>query len=127
MQKPAQSQLQPIHGGRDDITKFYSKYSDIDAAQRADAEAKAIEGLFDTRRRFKIDASPDQPTRRGSIERLLGDLLDRLSRLGFGSVFRHRFRADLNGLHVVKVIVPRCENIETDPRRMGPRLLARVL
>ena len=50
-----------------------------------------------------------------------------MAKAGFGSVYRYRFRVELNGLHVVKIIVPRCEDADSAPRRIGPRLWAQVL
>jgi len=122
----AQSRLSHIHGGRDDITRFYSKYSGLSRASRADMEAAMMRKMFDETRRIDFAAVPHEPSKRHSLAAVLDDVLRRLSAAGFGSVFRHRFRVDLNGLHVVKVVVPKCENIEDQARRIGPRLLARI-
>ena len=59
-------------------------------------------------------------------------VLARLVSLNFGPVLRHRMTmgnggAELLGLHVVKVVVPRCETLLSPHPRMGPRLLARVV
>ena len=57
---------------------------------------------------------------------LLDGLLGTLVGAGFLRVYRHRFGIDLGGLHVVKVVVPRCEDVENNPSRMGRRLFAGV-
>jgi ribosomal protein S12 methylthiotransferase accessory factor len=123
----AQSRLSHVHGGRDDITRFYAKYDDGDPPRRRGAETHLIDAVFDETRPCRLDDLPHEPTRRRSIAKVLDDLLERLAGAGFGVVHRHRFRIDLDGLHVVKVVVPKCEDVENDPRRMGPRLLAKVL
>lgn len=123
----AQSRLSHIHGGRDDITKFYAKYTDMAPSARGDADAKAVRSMFQRDRRIELAAVPHEASRRRSLSAVLDDVLKRLSRSGFESVFRHRFRLDLNGLHVVKVIVPKCEDVEDNATRIGPRLLARIL
>jgi ribosomal protein S12 methylthiotransferase accessory factor len=123
----AQSRLSHVHGGRDDITRFYAKYDDGDPPRRREEEARLINDVFDETRPCLFDELPHEPTRRTSIAEVLDDLLGRLAQAGFGVVHRHRFRLDLDGLHVVKVVVPKCEDVEIDTRRMGPRLLARVL
>jgi ribosomal protein S12 methylthiotransferase accessory factor len=122
----AQSRLSHIHGGRDDITRFYSKYTGLSRSCRAEMEAAMMRKMFDETRRVDFAAVPHEPSKRHSLTAVLGDVLRRLSEAGFGSVFRHRFRAELNGLHVVKVVVPKCENIEDQARRIGPRLMARI-
>jgi ribosomal protein S12 methylthiotransferase accessory factor len=122
----AQSRLSHIHGGRDDITRFYSKYTGLSRESRADMEAAMLRKMFDETRRIDFATVPHEPSTRHSLSAVLDDVLRRLSAAGFGSVFRHRFRTELDGLHVVKVVVPKCENIEDQARRIGPRLLARV-
>ena len=77
-------------------------------------------------RSVPFDAVPEVEPGGRSISELLGDLLADLRRRGFGQVFRHRFRVDLSGLHVVKVVVPRCEELDVPVRRMGARLFERV-
>jgi ribosomal protein S12 methylthiotransferase accessory factor len=127
----AQSRLSHIHGGRDDITTFYAKYAP-QARARARAEpsrsdAARVARLLDRSRTVRYAAVPHDPPAGRSLGQLLEALLARLAQAGFGAVFRHRFRLELNGLHVVKVIVPRCEDVESAPWRIGPRLWAEVL
>lgn len=123
----AQSRLSHIHGGRDDITAFYAKYQGSTGTARLDTDRQAVATLFDRTRRIGFDEVADVSSKRRSIAAVLADVLQILARAGFENVFRHCFRIDLNGLHVVKVIVPKCENVEDGRRRIGPRLLARIL
>ena len=123
----AQSRLSHIHGGRDDITTFFSKYADGDGTARRQGEAGARRRIFDRRRRVRYSELPDGRCADTSVNDMLAGLLGRLARRGFGTAARHRFDLDLDGLHVVKVVVPKCEDVEHGPRRIGPRLLRRIV
>jgi YcaO-like protein with predicted kinase domain len=123
----AQSRLSCIHGGREDVTDFYAKYDARNRDARDRAESALLQAAFDKTRRIDFEAVPGAPLDAPPLSGLLDDLLQRLSGAGFGSVLRHRFSVDLNGLHVVKVIVPKCEDVVHDRRRIGPRLLARIV
>lgn len=121
----AQSRLSHIHGGRDDITRFYATHGD-DKPQAVPAhETLAYREGFDTTRQATWAELPSVPCEGQSLSELLVGLLGRLRALGFRQVLRHRFSLDLAGLHVVKVVVPGCESIEHELDRMGPRLYAR--
>lgn len=122
----AQSRLSHIHGGRDDITMFYSKYDDQTSAA-ADAEARLIQAIFAKERTIRFAAIPNAPAKDLGLADVLQALLQAMAARGFGAVFRHRFDIDLHGLHVTKVVVPKCEDVEHNPRRIGSRLLARIL
>lgn len=118
----AQSRLSHVHGGRDDVTGFFAKRRD--GAALAARRALHLGRCFDGRRRARYAALPHAPIVDRSLAQTLDGLLTRLAAAGFGSVLRHRFAVDLNGLHVVKVIVPRCEDVDGGPARIGPRLWA---
>jgi len=123
----AQSRLSLIHGGRDDITGFYEKYRLQPATERRSMESEVLARIFG---RSRTRAWPDLPpgwAPAGPLPAVLDGLLSRLRDSGFDTVFRHRFDVALNGLSVVKVIVPRCENTEHGSRRVGPRLLAHAV
>ncbi len=122
----AQSRLSHIHGGRDDITRFFGRY-DGRAPSGLEESSRLIDQAFDPARKIRFDAVPHEPSRRRSLGKVLDDVLERLSRAGFDTVLRHRFRLELGGLSVVKVVVPRCEVGETDSRRLGPRLLTQIV
>jgi ribosomal protein S12 methylthiotransferase accessory factor len=122
----AQSRLSHIHGGRDDVTRFYSKYAERDASFRSKMEKRQLEAIFDVGRVMHFDAVPQEMESHTSAGDILGDLLERLSRVRFNSVFRYRFPMPSDSLHVVKMVVPKCEDIEHS-RRIGPRLLASVI
>jgi len=60
------------------------------------------------------------------------ELLRRLAMAGLTRVFRYRMYVDRNkdallGLHVVKVVVPRCESALGSHVRMGPRMMERIM
>ncbi|WP_077038260.1 YcaO-like family protein [Pelomonas sp. KK5] len=116
----AQSRLSLIHGGREDITAFYAKYRRPEA--RRDGDARLREQLFDASRRIAFAKVPDRrPPADASLDEILAELLR-----GLPPVLRHRFDpAGLDGLEVVRVIVPGCA--PNTPGRLTPRLLDRVL
>ena len=120
----AQSRLSHIHGGRDDITNFYAKYA---RSGDGEAEAGVIGRLFDHGRQARYESLPHEPSAGRSLTGMLVMLLERMAKAGFGAAYRYRFRIDLNGLQVVKIVVPRCEDADSAPRRIGPRLWAQVL
>jgi len=121
----AQSRLSHIHGGRDDITKFYSKYDARSAT--ADAQSRLIRAIFAKDRTIRFSAVPTVAAQDLGVPETLRSLLEEMAVRGLGSVFRHRFEIELHGLHVTRVVVPKCEDVEHNPRRIGPRLLARIL
>jgi ribosomal protein S12 methylthiotransferase accessory factor len=123
----AQSRLSTIHGGRDDITDFYAKYTTMSPARRKAAERRVTAGMFDRTRTVGWSSIPHRPGDGRPLPAVLDDVLGAVSRAGFPAVFRHAFRVRLAGLHVVKVIVPASENVEADPRRIGRRLLDRIM
>jgi ribosomal protein S12 methylthiotransferase accessory factor len=129
----AQSRLTFIHGGRDDVTRFYAKYRPTGRQARQDGEARFVASLTDSSRNVEWREVPaalwDGAADPGAM---LAELLAHLRSLGFGCVLRRRMEMggsgiDLGEIHVVRVIVPRCEVVDRDEVRMGPRLMKRVL
>jgi ribosomal protein S12 methylthiotransferase accessory factor len=118
----AQSRLTTIHGGREDVTRFYASYDDARRQERAKRIAATLSEVFDTTRRVAFDEVDEMTSVEDSVPAILQRLRERLADGGFAQVFRHRFAVDLGGLHVVKVIVARCEDMEHPPQRMGTRL-----
>ncbi len=118
----AQSRAGHIHGGRADVTDFYERCAPENAARRRASDAATVAACFDTGRRIAFTDIPQLAIDGLSVSTLLDVVLERLRERGFASVLRHRFAADLRGLHVVKVVVPCCEDFDTDSRRIGPRL-----
>ena len=123
----AQSRLSHIHGGREDITGFYATHTEWKASTRKERQGRLVSRMFDERRRIEFDAVPHDPCEGASLPEVLDRVLDLLAGAGFATVYRHRFAAELGNLHVVKVVVPKCEQFEPDSRRIGPRLLARII
>jgi ribosomal protein S12 methylthiotransferase accessory factor len=123
----AQSRLSLIHGGRDDITRFYAQRHGPQGTGRREAASQVLGRIFDRTRCIDYAAVPAGPTPAATLPALQAQLLTLLHERGFADVFRHRFELDLDGLAVVKVVVPRCENTEQGVRRIGPRLLAQAL
>jgi ribosomal protein S12 methylthiotransferase accessory factor len=125
----AQSRLGLIHGGRDDVTSFFGKYRRGREAAERESEDGVVAGLA-AGRRIGFGATPNVGSR--SIRQALTSVLARLTAQGFGHALRRRMTpidggAELNGLHVVKVVVPRCEALfPPGSVRMGPRLWARL-
>lgn len=123
----AQSRLSTLHGGRDDIVGFYDKYTQIDPARRREREGRLIAAMEDADGAIAFPDVDQTPTAGKPLPELLADLLERLRGIGLGSVLRHRFATDLDGMHALRIVVPRCECSESDLKRMGPRLLSAVM
>lgn len=124
----AQARLSLIHGGRDDITGFYAKYQGQPRDERRSAESRLLARLFSRAGQIAWHEVPSGPAvARGGAAALQAQLLALLASSGFPAAFRHRYALDLDGLAVVRVVVPRCENTEHGARRLGPRLLQQVL
>jgi ribosomal protein S12 methylthiotransferase accessory factor len=122
----AQSRLSTLHGGRDDIVEYYAKYVQRDPARRRHDEGRLVAELEDEAGAVRFADLDQAPVADRTLPELLDDLLQRLRAHGFTSVLRHRFAADLDGLHALRIVIPRCECLAADARRMGPRLLAAV-
>lgn len=123
----AQSRLSTLHGGRDDIVDFYEKYTQIDPARRREREARLVAAVDDTTGAIAFSDVEQIATAGKSLPELLADLLERLRSVGLGSVLRYRFAADLDGMHALRIVVPRCECSDSDLQRMGPRLMSAVM
>ena len=123
----AQSRLSTLHGGRDDIVGFYDKYTQIDPARRREREARLVAAVEDADGAIAFSDVEQIATAGKPLAELLADLLERLRSIGLGSVLRYRFAADLDGMHALRIVVPRCECSESDLQRMGPRLLSAVM
>ena len=121
----AQSRLSTLHGGRDDITRFYTKYR-LAPDLRAGMESRVVDNMFDESRRIVFESIPRRMSSGRSVTAVLNDVLDSLRRAGLPLVLRHSFPMPLNGLHVVKVVVPMTELVDGDSRRIGRRLLKRI-
>ena len=85
--------------------------------------------LMDRQRMTELNETPHFAAR--SVRAAYVEVFERLAAHGFKHVFRRQMRlagdpAGLRGLHVVKVVVPRCEFAAGPHVRMGPRLLAGV-
>jgi ribosomal protein S12 methylthiotransferase accessory factor len=82
--------------------------------------------LLSPRRAMPFEDAPDFPFR--SVDSALKALLARLAGKGFVHVFRRQMPVRVDGfarneLHVVKIVVPRCEFAAGAHMRMGPRLI----
>lgn len=119
----AQSRLSAIHGGRDDLTGFYATL-DAQGGARDVRTTLAYREAFDRSRRVRWADLPSLPLQGLDVDTLLARLLQRLAGLGFGKVLRHRFDAALDGLQVVKITVPGCQEADEPLERAGRRLLA---
>lgn len=121
----AQSRLSGVHGGRDDITTFFDHVRAEGACPDA-RERPAYQQAFDTRRTVAWADIPSLMSAPDSLEELLQQVLHSLARLGFAHVLRYRFDIDLPGLHVMKVIVPRTQEMSDHSPRVGRRLYQRA-
>lgn len=121
----AQSRLGLIHGGRDDVTLYYKDFAALSEQERSAAVSQQPELWFDTHRRIHFRDVPSRPVVRRSLAQHVGDLIVELGRRGFPAVARHRFETGLDGLEVVRIVIPRCEDLWSGRLRPGLRWLAR--
>lgn len=94
------------------------------AAVAASAQASALEHT-----ELAFADLPSTPC--GSVHEALADVVSRLRARGLSWVLRRQLNqapdaSDLDGLHVVKVLVPGCESITGDAVRIGRRLARRL-
>ena len=119
----AQSRLSLIQGAREDITGYFDH--DRDLGQRQDR--RVVDARFEPVRRVAYARLPDHRPSTKSVPQMLQSLTNELARRGFKQVYRYCFDRDLGDISVVKLVVPKCENIRHDSNRIGPRLLAKIL
>ena len=123
----AQSRLSCIHGGRDDVLRFYDRMGAADHATRFDDTDKHARAMFSSARSLRFDAVPTVDTAGTDIGTVLDGLVQSLPEAGFPRVYRHRFATPMPDLHVARVIVPGCEDVDDPPTHMGRRLRRRIL
>jgi len=125
----AQTRLWVIQFGRDDMADVRAHSGPEPTGARHAAIQVLKAHVLQTTRTTSLEAVPNVAC--SSIETALNDLLSRMAAQDMPWVFRRRLDANVPGagatdLHVVKVVVPRCECALSKGPRMGPRLLARV-
>lgn len=125
----AQSRLTTIHGGRDDITGFYSKYTRADAKQLARLEDRIVAAAKDGSRRISYHDVPHVDVLSPTV--MLRELQAHLALSGFDCICRCQLAPrvpgiDMGDLHVVKLVVPRSESAH-EQLHIGPRLMDRML
>lgn len=128
----AQSRLTFIHGGWDCVGYRYEPPDDAHAQHEAGVNLLAE--LRDRTRQAAYDPTPWAACASDDPAEVLAALLADLGARGYPDVFRHRYAVDTldadppdGSLHVVRVVVPRCEYAGLGTRRMGPRLYQRMI
>ncbi len=123
----AQARLSVIHGGRDDVTRFFDKF-DRPPDERLAAEAALMARIAAPAGGVRFSQVPQ--ARWGSVGSGLAALRRRLAAQGLRWLFRHRLAwpagPGVPPLAVVKLVVPGLEVLEPHNRRVGLRLMARL-
>ena len=122
----AQSRASCIHGGREDLVTYYAKYTQVDAATRHERERAFVDKAFDSRDSLPFERVSHRANLGRSCPEVLDRLLHHIVKAGFPAIYRHPFAVDLDRLHVVKVVIARCEGTEVEHGRIGPRLFAQA-
>lgn len=122
----AQSRLSVIHGGRDDITDFYDEVERQRGRRDARRTLAAAEAFDRSRSTRWADLPTPEIDGADTLDGLLSQLVLRLAARGFPRVLRHRFDAALDGLQVVRIVVPRCQEAALPLQRAGRRMLDRA-
>lgn len=112
-----------IHGGRDDLTDYYSLFDGWSAQRRREHVEQMAATAARRDRVVSFDDVPDRMPAGGGIAGAYEALLDGLDRAGLDQVLRVVYTAPDQPLHVVRVLVPGCEfYFEGRTRRVGRRL-----
>jgi ribosomal protein S12 methylthiotransferase accessory factor len=123
----AQSRLSHIHGGRDDIVRFYPSYSGHNPMQQATIQKRIIGKLTESRGQMSFHEIEVTPSTSASVDEELQRVEALLARNGFTEIFFHEFATPSPDLSVVKVIVPKLEHIDAQTTRVGRRAIEAVL
>lgn len=124
----AQSRLSHIHGGRDDITHFYSKYAKWDKADRVKVESEVKRRALNAAGMlsFQDVVTSVQNERGNSMNEIISRLIHLVRVNNLGPIYRYTFKHRIPGISVVKVVVARAEHIEHNLKRMGTRMFSAV-
>jgi len=114
-----QSRLTVIHGGRDDIEDHRSLFRKMERDDRADLVAR-MKGNEQTRIEFDNISSLSATSSDG----ILCQLTEALSDLAFGPIMMYSYLSPEDKIQVVRVVVPRLENLTLLTQKIGPRVLA---
>ncbi len=121
----AQSRAYRLHSRQPALAALYGSQRRGDTAAGAHAQTQFLALLAGAHQGIDFATLPHG--RHADVETALNDVLARLRERGFGHVFRKRMphaAAARRGLQVVKLVVPRCENLLGGARCAGPRLRA---
>jgi ribosomal protein S12 methylthiotransferase accessory factor len=123
----AQSRLTNIHGGRDDLPRNYVRHEPANQLRSALAQNTLLQRLRDGGRAVTWAAIPQLPGLPRAT--LLRRVMARIATQGFPHVLRRDLSKDIGmqDLSVVKLLVPGAENGISEPTRIGPRLLRRLM
>ena len=117
----AQSRVAFIHGGRK-VPESRAANSALDAQQQ---EAKLVRrhmlGVSDPRQQVSLKEIPDLAVA-GTLQQKLDAIIERLRRVVQEPIYRVVFTPPELPLQVVRVVVPRLENLKESRVRVGPRL-----
>jgi len=127
----AQSRLSHIHGGRDDIVHFYSKYASWNKADRVRVEDEVKFRAFNSEGMMGFnEVVVSCGNWLNSSGKSFPEIITRLNQCiklqGLGPIYRYTFRHAIPDVSVVKVIVAKAEHVEHNLKRMGPRMFAAV-
>ena len=119
-----QSRMVIIHGGRDDMDKFHSKYENMTYDERRNHFHQKLIGWRDDRGALGFDEIVQPPIAFENLTELRDQLIAMLAEKGFSRVLNISFTETDEPLQVCKIIIPGLENFSMDCHAMGPRLAA---
>lgn len=115
----AQSRLSFIHGARDDLSVGWRHWNDATEQRRNDSVRNFMLRLKLSPSAPFPSASPELPY---SPEHLWQHVCSSIIRMGFTKILRYRYAMPNEGLHVVRIVIPRAEHFNQLSPRLGRRL-----
>ncbi len=121
----AQSRLSYIHGGRDDLVHRAQFFAEHGKETERQAVARMRQMTLDESASISFAEIPHHPCT--SIRKGIHELAARLTRSGIGQILYVQLTPPSSGLVVVKVIVPKLECFNPRQKRVGARLVHRIM
>jgi ribosomal protein S12 methylthiotransferase accessory factor len=123
----AQSRVAFIHGGRK-VPKSQSTASGsgvLELEREAQLVRQHMQGVSDSRQQMSLTDVPDLAVV-GALQQKIEVVIEHLRRVVQTPIYRAVFTPPEASLQVVRVVVPRLENLKENRVRIGPRLKAAI-
>jgi ribosomal protein S12 methylthiotransferase accessory factor len=116
-----QSRLSFIHGGRDDLTDHYARFTDLDLLQRAAYTHTLFANISTAKSPVDYGDIPDRTEEVCGLESALKVMLSSVAQAAVTTVCRVIYTKPDDLLQVVRILVPRLEFFTETAPRLGIR------